>query len=311
MLDPPVDVGRDHVLGLPEAEMTLVEYGSYACPHCHAVHAVIEGLRSRFGERMRYVFRHLPVADSADATRASELAEYAAQTTGRFWDVHEALMERGPVLSEGDFGRTALAFNLPSNDAASAAILAAQARVREDIESAQRSGVRGTPTFFITGRRYTDTWDESSLADAMLGPLGHRIQSAAFEFVRWGPSSGLLLGLATMLALVLSNSLLGPAFAAWWETRLGFQWGTSAFTHSLLHWVNHGLLTIFFFVVGLEIKREFTIGHLASFRSGALPVLAALGGSCCRRSSSRRSRRRNYGTDGAFRSGRTRPSRSR
>src|SRR4029079_6178254 len=63
-----------------------------------------------------------------------------------------------------------------------------------------------------------------------------------------------------------------------WETRLGIQWGTRAFTHSLLHWVNHGLLTIFFFVVGLEIKREFTVGHLASFRSGALPVIAALGG---------------------------------
>ena len=65
-----------------------------------------------------------------------------------------------------------------------------------------------TPTFFINGRRYAGTWDESSLADAMLAPLGHRIQSAAFEFVRWGPSSGLLLGLATMIALVLSNSPL-------------------------------------------------------------------------------------------------------
>ena len=68
MLDPAVDVGRDHVLGPPDAEMTLVEYGSYTCPHCHAVHEVIEGLRSRFGERMRYVFRHLPVAGSKDAT---------------------------------------------------------------------------------------------------------------------------------------------------------------------------------------------------------------------------------------------------
>ena len=70
--------------------MTLVEYGSYACPPCHAVHEVIEGLRSRFGERMRYVFRHLPVAGNEDATRAAELAEYAAETSGRFWDVHES-----------------------------------------------------------------------------------------------------------------------------------------------------------------------------------------------------------------------------
>jgi NhaA family Na+:H+ antiporter len=112
----------------------------------------------------------------------------------------------------------------------------------------------------------------------MLGSLGHRIQSAAFEFVRWGPSSGLLLGLATVLALALSNSPLGAAVAAWWETPFGVQWGGRTFTHSLLHWVNHGLLSVFFFVVGLEIKREFTVGHLASVRSGALPVIAALGG---------------------------------
>src|SRR4029079_12042718 len=154
----------------------------------------------------------------------------------------------------------------------------AQARVREDIEGARRSGARVTPTFFIDGRRYAGTWDESSLADAMLGSLGHRIQSAAFQFVRWGPSSGLLLGLATALALVLSNSPVGSAFQSWWDTRLGFQWGAFTFALTLLDWVNHGLLTIFFIVVGLEIKREFTVGHLASFRSGALPVIAAFGG---------------------------------
>jgi NhaA family Na+:H+ antiporter len=277
-LNPPIDLDQDHVLGPPDAELTLVEFGSYACPHCHAVHEVIAGLRSRFGERMRYAFRHLPLADSEDALRASELAEYAAETTGRFWEAHEALMERGPAFSEGDFGRIARELNLPSGAEHEAALAAAQERVREDVESAGRSGARVTPTFFINGRRYAGAWDESSLADAMLASLGHRIQAAAFEFVRWGPSSGLLLGLATVLALVLSNSPVGPAFQSWWNTTLGFQWGASTFGLTLLDWVNHGLLTIFFFVVGLEIKREFTVGHLASFRSGALPVIAALGG---------------------------------
>lgn len=279
MLDPPVDVSRDHILGPPDAEMTLVEYGSYACPTCHAVHVVIEELRSRFGERMRYVFRHLPVAGSEDAALAAELAEYASSTTGRFWEIHEALMERGPTFAEGDLGRIARDFNLAlTNTANEPACAIAQARVREDVEGAQRSGVRLTPTFFINGRRYTGTWDESSLADAMLAPLGHRIQSAAFEFVRWGPASGLLLSLATLLALILSNSPLGSTIANWWETPLGFRLGSREFTHSLVYWVNHGLLTIFFFVVGLEIKREFTVGHLATFRSGALPVIAAFGG---------------------------------
>jgi NhaA family Na+:H+ antiporter len=277
-LDPPIDLDHDHILGPPDAELTLVEYGSYACPHCHAVHEAVEGLRNRFAERMRYVFRHLPVAESDDALRAAELAEYAAETTGRFWEVHEALMERGPAFSAGDFGQIAREFNLPPTAAHEDALAAAQQRVRADAESGRRSGARVTPTFFINGRRYAGPWDESSLADAMLEPLGHRIQSAAFQFVRWGPSSGLLLGLATTLALVLSNSPVGPAFQSWWNTRLGLQWGASTFDLTLLDWVNHGLLTIFFFVVGLEIKREFTVGHLASFRSGALPVIAALGG---------------------------------
>jgi len=274
-LDPPIDLDHDHILGPVDAELTLVEYGSYACPRCHAVHEVIEELRSRFGERMRYVFRHLPVTDNENALQAAALAEYAAETTGRFWEVHEALMERGPVFSERDFERIEREFKLPNG---AAALEAAQARVREDAESARRSGARVTPTFFINGRRYAGAWDESSLADAMLAPLGHRIQAAAFEFVRWGPSSGLLLGLATLLALILSNSRVAPAFLSWWDTTLGFHWGTFTFNLTLLDWVNHGLLTIFFFVVGLEIKREFTVGHLASFRSGALPVIAAFGG---------------------------------
>ncbi len=279
MLDPPVDPARDHILGPSDAEMTLVQYGSYACFWCRSVHSVIEQLRSRFGERMQYVYRHMPVAGNELAMRAADLAEYADETTGQFWEVHEALMEQGPVLSESDLTRISQEYNVPpSGGANEPALVAAKSRVRNDAESAQRNGVQATPAFFINGRRYTGPWDESSLADAMLAPLGHRIQAAAFEFVRWGPSSGLLLGVATLLALILSNSPLGPAFTAWWETRLGFQWGDNLFTHSLLHWVNHGLLTIFFFVVGLEIKREFTIGHLATFRSGALPVIAALGG---------------------------------
>ncbi|HKP10468.1 MAG TPA: thioredoxin domain-containing protein, partial [Blastocatellia bacterium] len=128
-LDPPIDPDRDHVLGPADAELTLVEYGSYACRPCHTVHEVIEGLRSRFGERMRYVFRHLPVAGSEDAVRAAELAEYAAQTTGQFWEVHEALMERGPAFSAGDFGRVAREFKLPSTAEHEAARAAAQARV--------------------------------------------------------------------------------------------------------------------------------------------------------------------------------------
>lgn len=279
LLSPAVDPARDHVLGSSDAEMTLVEYGSYGCAPCHALHEVVKDLRTRFGDRMRYVFRHLPVQGSPVALRGAELAEYAAATSGKFWEVHEQLMERGPALSDADLDEIARQFGLPTGDAApDAAMDEARARVRRRVEEAQRAGVRLAPTLFINGRGYSGTWDESSLADAMLGSLGHRIQAAAFEFVRWGPMSGLLLGLATVMALVLSNSPWASSFAALWETPIGVVWGEREFSHSLLHWVNHGLLTVFFFVVGLEIKREFTVGHLATFRSGALPVIAALGG---------------------------------
>src|SRR5919106_2076028 len=178
-LNPPIDSRRDHVLGSPDADMTLVEYGSYACRHCHAVHEVIADLRDRFGDRMRYVFRHRPISGSDDAERAAELAEYASETTGQFWTIHDALMSQGPTFSAGDFERIASDSNLPPSDVRDGtAWQAAAGRVGEDMRSAQRSGVLETPTFFINNRRYEGPWDESSLAEAMLGSLGHRLHAA-------------------------------------------------------------------------------------------------------------------------------------
>jgi Na+:H+ antiporter, NhaA family len=104
------------------------------------------------------------------------------------------------------------------------------------------------------------------------------VRSAALDFASWGPSAGVLLLLATVLAVALTNSPLGPRFAALWHQELGLTLGDGGFHLSLLHWVNDGLLTVFFLVVGLEIKREFTVGHLASWRSAALPIAAAIGG---------------------------------
>ena len=80
--------------------MTLVEYGSYASAACQAVHEVVANLRDRFGERMRYVFRHLPASNRPIAREAAELAEFAAGQTGDFWPLHDALMRRGPAFSK-------------------------------------------------------------------------------------------------------------------------------------------------------------------------------------------------------------------
>jgi NhaA family Na+:H+ antiporter len=275
----PVDDARDHVLGIPNADFTLLEYGSYACEHCHAAHEVITNLRDRFGDRMRYVYRHLPLTDRETAMRAAELAEYASQTTGQFWEVHDTLMRRGPRFDEAELDQLASEFGLPFPDRRNdAAAKAAHARVREDALSGLHSGARMTPTFFINGRRYEGPWDEGALAEAMLGSLAHRVQTAAVDFASWAPSTGLLLLLGTVIALVLSNSATGPAFAAFWHLPLGFQFGARSFVLPVLDWVNHGLLSAFFLVVGLEIKREFTIGRLASRRAAVLPLAAAFGG---------------------------------
>ena len=93
--------------------------------------------------------------------------------------------------------------------------------MQEDLQSAKRSGVIITPTFFINGRRYEGPWDENTLAEAMLGRLGHRLHTATLDFVRWAPSAGLLLLLMSVLAVVLANSPLGSAFESLWRTPVG------------------------------------------------------------------------------------------
>lgn len=281
-LDRPVDPQRDHILGNAEAELVLVEYGNYARNSCHAAHEVVSDLRDRFGARMKYVFRHRPTREGGMSLRAAELAEFAFETTGEFWPVHDALMKHGPSYTDEDLAAIAREFNLPAKDGEHAAAWAsAKARVAEDAQSAKRSGVILTPTFFINGRRYEGPWDENTLAEAMLGTLGHRLHAATLNFVRWGPSAGFLLLLMSVIAVVLSNTAAGPAFTAFWQKSFGVQLGEGSFVLPLLDWVNHGLLSIFFLVVGLEIKNEFTVGHLATLRSAALPVFAAIGGILC------------------------------
>ena len=102
-LDRPVNPERDHILGPATAPITLVEYGSYACPHCRVANERIGSVRTEFGDRLRYVFRHRPLTGVDIARRAAELAE-TAPTPDRFWDAHVALMTRSTNLTEEDVG---------------------------------------------------------------------------------------------------------------------------------------------------------------------------------------------------------------
>ncbi|ARP99818.1 Na+/H+ antiporter NhaA [Pseudorhodoplanes sinuspersici] len=273
-LNRPVDESRDHVLGPSNAEITLVEYGSYDCPYCRRANERIADIRDQLGDRLRYVFRHKPITGSEIARRAADLAECAA-TREQFWDAHVKLMSRSATLTEDDLRVVRADLGLPEHGETKAG---ARHKVDEDIASAKASGVRFTPTFFINGRRYDGAWDEASFYDAMLGRLGHRVRAAALDFASWAPSTGALLLLATVVAVLLTNSPLGHALEEFWERPFGLSFGDANFSMSLRHWINDALLSVFFLVVGLEIKREFTVGRLVSRRSAALPIAGAIGG---------------------------------
>ena len=273
-LDRPVNPREDHILGPVDAPITLVEYGGYACPHCRAANERIAEVRNQLGERLRYVFRHRPIPGNDVGRRAAELVE-RIRDRDDFWAAHIALMSRSAVLVEDDVHAVALQYGVDDSEKA---VTRARTRVEADERSARASGVRLTPTFFINSRRFDGPWDESAFADAMLGTLGHRVRTAALEFATWAPSAGFLLLLASVLAIVLTNSAASASFSSFWEQPFGVSFGDAGLYMSVRDWINDGLLTLFFLVVGLEIKREFTVGHLASHRSAALPIAAAIGG---------------------------------
>ena len=276
-LDRPVDEREDHVLGPSNAPITLVEYGSYDCPHCRAANDRIMAVRTELGDRLRYVFRHRPIPGSDIARRAAELVEMA-KTPEQFWKAHVTLMKRSKALTEEDLRVAAEQLGVDATAARSADREAAKARVERDIQSAKASGVRFTPTFFINGRRYDGAWDESSFTDALLGTLGYKVRVAALSFASWAPSAGVLLLVATVAAFAISNSPLAEAFERFWETPFRLAFGSSVFELTLREWIDDALLSVFFLVVGLEIKRELTVGHLARRTSAALPIAAAIGG---------------------------------
>lgn len=278
-LTAPVDPsGSDHINGEADAKITLVEYGSYASFASATAHEVAASLHTRFGDQMQYVFRHLPVAESKIAMHAAILSEYAALQSVNFWDIHNELMAHDKDLDEETLRNIVKQFGIDPPDQSDHRWIKAKEKVDRDIETGHNSGAFIPPTFFINGRRYEGPWDENSLAEAMMGTPGHRLKRATIDFVRWGPSSGIALLTMVIVAFALANSPVGEKFEALWKVPFGWQIGNQTFELSLLKWINDGLLTIFFLVVGLEIKREFTVGRLSTRRAAILPLAAATGG---------------------------------
>ncbi len=166
-LKPPLEA-RDHILGSDAAKITLVEYGDFQCPHCRAAVAVVDELRSRYGENLRFAFRHFPLAKMHPQAREAAEAAEAAAVQGKFWEMHARLFRQPPELEHEQLIRHAKDLGLDverfRNELESHAHAA---RVQEDLSSGVRSGVNGTPTFFINGVRHNGGYALDTLVKAI------------------------------------------------------------------------------------------------------------------------------------------------
>lgn len=168
-LTPPPSA-RDHARGPADAPVTLVEYGDYQCPYCGAAYPVVKALQHRFGHRLRFIFRNFPLTQvHPHAEHAAEAAEAAAHA-GKFWEMHDAIFEHQDAMTDRDLaGYGAQAGIDPAVIADALTARTYAARVREDFMSGVRSGVNGTPAFFINGQKYDGEYDAGSLGQAIEG----------------------------------------------------------------------------------------------------------------------------------------------
>jgi Na+:H+ antiporter, NhaA family len=159
---PPVTSG-DHVLGPADAPVTLIEYGDFECPYCGRARGAIEEVRERQGDRLRFVFRHFPLREVHPHAVSAAVVSEAAADEGRFWEMHDLLFDNQLALTDADL--TGYAERLDAR--AWRDIVRHRARVNSDREAGERSGVSGTPTFFINGTLYEGAYDADTLNAAL------------------------------------------------------------------------------------------------------------------------------------------------
>ena len=167
-LNPPVNPARDHVRGSATPEVTLVEYGDFQCPSCGDAYPVVHELLARFGNRLRFVFRHMPLTDLHPRALAAAQAAEAAAAQGRFWEMHDRLFEHQQELTDGDLSAHAVAVGLDvehfEDDLEDGVRLQ---RIDDDYRSGARSGVPSTPRFFVNGVIHLGSPTLSELQEAI------------------------------------------------------------------------------------------------------------------------------------------------
>jgi protein-disulfide isomerase len=162
----------DHIQGDDRAACTLVEYGDYQCPHCGHAHPIVKKVQKHFGQRLRFVFRNFPLSKMhADAQSAAETAEFAG-SRGKFWEMHDLLFENQERLGFGLYLELAVPLGLKLEELQSALEEEKfRKKVRDDFDGGVRSGVNGTPTFFINGERHNGPFEYEDLVAAIESSL--------------------------------------------------------------------------------------------------------------------------------------------
>jgi protein-disulfide isomerase len=165
---------KDHIAGPDDAPVTLVEYGDYECPYCGMAYLVLKKAQQQLGSGLRFVFRNFPLAEAHPHARMAAEAAEAAGAQGKFWEMHDALFEHQDALEPEDLAGYAKSIGLDvakfKRDLEAGTYAK---RVRDDFRSGVRSGVNGTPTFFVNGIRYDGSWaNEESFIRALRDPSG-------------------------------------------------------------------------------------------------------------------------------------------
>lgn len=168
----PVNEG-DHIAGPLNAPLTLVEYGDFECPHCGAAHPVVQQIQQLLGDTLRFVYRHFPLTQiHPHAEHAAEASESAAAQDA-FWEMHDVIFENQHALTDRDLIRYAAAIDIDPEQVAEDLVAGTWGpRVRRDFLSGVRSGVNGTPTFFINGIRHDGPPSVQSLLAALRASAG-------------------------------------------------------------------------------------------------------------------------------------------
>jgi NhaA family Na+:H+ antiporter len=278
-LQRPVDVARDHVRGggVPDT-VTVVAYADLLCPYCQRLQHVMVRLRGALGDRLVYVFRHFPNERAHPGAERIAAVTEAAADQGQFWQMHDWIYQTEGPVTEARALEHAREMGLDLGKfQADLDGEAVRARVDEDLADGRRNGVTGTPTLFVDGLRYDGAWDFYSMLEQLERPFAARLQRSARVFASLPASGGLVLLLSAALALICANTPLRGPYEALMHATFGVG-PARGLVLTFAEWCSEALLTLFFLLVGLEIRREATAGALAERRAAALPVIAAFGG---------------------------------